>query len=212
MPYDVPSNYLERRKGWIDTVCQVIGLVNRSNGYFGTNCCRVGMSDDLEQTQTARGSGKWSQPAVPHKGWTCTGIDDLGAPDEVCEMCESQPIRYVHYMEHPDYANELGVGCVCAGHMEQDYKAARHRERSIKNAASRRSKWLNRAWKTSAKGNPFLNTDGFNIVLYKRGTLWSGTIANRETGEKHNARHRYATLDKAKLAAFDGMIFLKERI
>ena len=169
------------------------------------------MSDDIEQLQIARGSGKWSQQGVPHKGWTCTGVDDLGAPDSVCEMCEKQPIRYVHYMEHPDYPDELGVGCVCAGHMEQDYEAARNRELSIKNASHRRSKWLNRVWRMSAKCNPYLNTDGFNIVLYKQGGQWSGSITNRETGQSFNARRRYATLDQAKLASFDGMIFLKNR-
>jgi len=168
------------------------------------------MNDDSDERLIARGSGKWSQPGVPHKGWTCTGIDDLGAPEAVCEMCETQSIRYVHYMTHPDYPEELGVGCVCAGYMEQDYEAARHRERSIKNAARRRSKWLNRAWKISAKGNPYLNTDGFNIVLYKRSKQWSGIITNSETGDALHARRRYATLDEAKLAAFDAMIFLKQ--
>jgi len=29
-------------------------------------------------------------------------------------MCETQQIRYVHYMHHPDYAGLLGVGSVCA--------------------------------------------------------------------------------------------------
>lgn len=169
------------------------------------------MSENLEYRQIARGSGKWSKPGVPHSGWTCTGIDDLGSPDSVCEMCETQTIRYVHYMEHPEYLDELGVGCVCAGHMEQNYGAARHRERSIKNAKNRRSKWLKRAWRRSAKGNPYLNTDGYNIVLYKRSDKWSGTITTRSTGEKLEARRRYSTLDQAKLAALDGMIFLKQR-
>lgn len=114
-------------------------------------------------------------------------------------------------MEHPDYPGELGVGCVCAGHMEQDYKAAKTREREIKNSARRRSKWLSRKWRASAKGNPFLNTDGFNIVLYRHGSSWSGMITELETGEALRAHRRYPTLDKAKLAAFDAMIFLKQR-
>ena len=191
---------------------RVVKPVSQPDAYSGTKCERGRMCEDIEQRQIARGSGKWSQPGVPHKGWTCTGIDDLGAPDEICEMCEVQSIRYVHYMEHPDYPDDLGVGCICAGHMEQDYEAARNRERSIKNAARRRSKWLNRAWRISAKGNPYLNTDGFNIVLYKQDGKWSGTITNRETGERFNARRIYPTLDQAKLAAFDGMIFLKQRM
>lgn len=169
------------------------------------------MTEDQERQQIARGSGKWSQAGVPHKGWSCTGIDDLGSPDAVCEMCEVQPIRYVHYMEHPDYPEELRVGCVCAGHMQEDYEAARMRERGIKNAARRRGNWLNRKWRTSIKGNPYLNTDGFSIVLYQEGDVWSGVITNTTTSKKYYARRRYRTLDRAKLAAFDGMLFLKQQ-
>jgi hypothetical protein len=40
-------------------------------------------------------------------------------------MCESQAVRFVHYMEHDDYPEVLEVGCVCAGHMEQDLEGAR---------------------------------------------------------------------------------------
>jgi len=68
---------------------------------------------------------KWSLPGVPHKGWTCTSVDDLGTPDQVCEMRETQDIRYVHHMEHPDYPESLGVRCVCAENMENDYEGPR---------------------------------------------------------------------------------------
>ena len=168
------------------------------------------MRENGEKRQFACGSGKWSQSGVPHRGWTCTGIHDLGSPNAICDMCETQAIRYVHYMDHPDYPDQLGVGCVCAGHMEHDYEAARHREQSMKNAAHRRSIWLRRTWRTSAKGNPYLNTDGYNIVLYQKHQRWSGIITNRTTGEKLNVRRLYSTLDQAKLAVFDRLIFLKE--
>lgn len=65
-------------------------------------------------------TGKWIEPGVPHKGWQCTGIEDLGEPAATCEMCEVMPIRYVHTMAHDDYPGELGCGCICAGHMEED--------------------------------------------------------------------------------------------
>ena len=165
----------------------------------------------LEENHIARGSGKWSQQGVPHRGWICTGIEDLGSLDAVCEMCESQSIRYIHYMEHPNYDGSLGVGCICAGNMEQDYEAAKARERSLKNVAQRRNKWLKRSWRISAKGNPYLNTDGFNIVLFKINGKWSGIIKNRNTGEQQKVRRRYSTLEEAKLAAFDAMIFMKQQ-
>jgi len=73
-----------------------------------------------EYRQIKRKSGKWSKPGVPHKGWTCTGFEDLGGSNEVCGMCEFQLIRYIHYMKHPEYPEVIAAGCVCAGQMEQD--------------------------------------------------------------------------------------------
>ena len=48
-------------------------------------------------------TGKWSRVGVPHKGWTCVNVEDLGEPEAVCEMCEIQQIRYVHWMEHQTF-------------------------------------------------------------------------------------------------------------
>jgi hypothetical protein len=76
--------------------------------------------------------GKWSQAGVPHRGWTCIGVDDLEEPDHICEMCEHAEVRYVHVMTHPDYEGELLVGCICAGRMEEDYQRAKERETEFK--------------------------------------------------------------------------------
>ena len=125
-------------------------------------------------------------------------------------MCETQEIRYVHHMEHPDYRDSLGVGCICAQHMENDYEAPRRRERTLRNAAQRRHRWLCRKWKISAKGNAYLNTDGMNIVVYCRTrTLWTARIEERATGRFETLKRRYTDEDTAKLAAFDAMIILK---
>ena len=87
------------------------------------------------------GTGKWAEPGVPHRGWTCVNIEDLGEPAAICEMCEVMCIRYVHTMEHPDH-EPLRVGCVCAGNMEQDLVGARQRETEFRKRQSRRSRWL----------------------------------------------------------------------
>ena len=50
--------------------------------------------------------GKWSEQGVPHKGWRCIDVEDLGEFDSVCEMCDTQEIRYVHYMQHSDYEDD----------------------------------------------------------------------------------------------------------
>lgn len=156
--------------------------------------------------------GKWSQPGVPKKGWACVGVEDLGSPDAICEMCEVQEIRYVHTMSHPDYADELNVGCVCAEKMEDDYVRPRLREKALRSAAGRKKRWLSRKWRISTRGNSYINTDGFNITIYSnRDGSWGGRIEEGESGRAVTSRKRYRTEDAAKLAAFDGMIFLKNK-
>jgi hypothetical protein len=127
-------------------------------------------------------------------------------------MCETQEIRYAHAMTHRDYAGELHVGCVCAEKMEDDYTGPRLREKALRSAAGRKKRWLSRKWKTSARGNAYLNTDGFNITVYANGDgSWGGRIEEQGTGRTIASRRRYPTEDAAKLAAFDGMIFLKQK-
>jgi len=82
--------------------------------------------------------GKWSQPGVPHRGWVCVDVEDLGSPSAICEMCETAEIRYVHHMQHDDYLAGLGVGCICAENMEQDYVGPRLREKRLRQRAQRR--------------------------------------------------------------------------
>ena len=158
-----------------------------------------------------RGSGKWAQPGVPHKGWHCVDIEDLGEPSAICEMCEAHQIRYVHHMQHPAYTEVLGCGCICAGHMENDYEGARLREKSLRNAGSRRQRWLTRDWRTSRSGNPFLNADGYNIVVYPAGRGWGFRVSNRTTDKSVVSRKMLASMDAAKLRAFDAMVWMKQR-
>jgi hypothetical protein len=153
------------------------------------------------------GTGKWAQPGVPHKGWSCIGIDDLGEPSATCEMCERQEIRCVHTMRHPDYPDQLECGWVCAGHMEQDLVGAQSRESRLRNAASRRKRWLSRKWKTSAKGNPHLSAGGFHVTVYpSRLQHWAFHLTRGE--EKWASVRWYLTEDRTKLAVFDMMVGL----
>lgn len=155
--------------------------------------------------------GKWSMPGVPHKGWTCIDIEDLGAPDAVCEMCERQDIRYVHAMEHPDYPETLHCGCICAGRMEENVERARRREASMKNSARRRAVWPNRkAWRRSRQGNLAISDCGFHVTIFERDGGWHGLIQRPATGYKRFSRRIYASERAAQFAAFDAILFLKE--
>lgn len=160
---------------------------------------------------SAKATGKWSQSGIPHKGWACADIEDLGEPSTVCEMCETQEIRYVHHMQHPGYPEILGCGCVCAGYMEGDYEGARQRERVLRNASARRQKWLTRDWRLSRNGNPFLNVEGYNVVVYPARQGWGFRVSNRSTDVSVTARCLLNSMDAAKLRAFDAILWMKER-
>jgi len=155
-------------------------------------------------------TGKWAQPGVPHRGWVCIDIQDLEEPSATCEMCEVMTIRYVHVMAHNDYSN-LGVGCVCAGNMEQDLEGARRREDEFKLTLTRRKRWLSRRWNVSAAGNEYLNTDGFNVVVYPQGNHWGARVEHRDSGHRRVSKRPYDSEEAAKLAALAVILDMKRR-
>ena len=79
--------------------------------------------------------------------------------------------------------------------MSGDYLGPRRREGRLRNRAIRRSKWLDRRWRISAKGNPFLNVEGHNLGVYKTKVGRWGYRIGDQFGQR-----TYATLEEAKLA------------
>jgi hypothetical protein len=130
-------------------------------------------------------------------------IDDRETADHICQMCESQAVRFVHHMEHDDYPEVLEVGCVCAGHMEQDLDAARRRDKAMASRAGKRARWLQRQWRVSAKGNEWIRADGFRVTVYRKGNEWGATVASEEDNFVHHGRRTFRTANAVKLAAFD---------
>lgn len=98
----------------------------------------------------------WKRDDVPHEGWECEAIYDLGAPVGVCRMCGHQIIRYVHVMRHPSYPRKIGAGCICAGRMEGNAERARERENAFKNRQSRMETFLRLPLKRSRNGNEYV--------------------------------------------------------
>lgn len=97
---------------------------------------------------------EWSKAGIPHKGWVCVDVEDIaenatGSENieyEQCEMCGNEKIRFVHIMEHPEYPNELRVGCVCAEKMSGDYVNPRKAEDTLRKRALRRKNFNNKDW------------------------------------------------------------------
>lgn len=94
-------------------------------------------SNNLERS---RKTGLWSEPGVPHKGWMLTGDYDNGELGPICQMCCVQPIRYVFTVTHPDYPEELHVGCVCCENLTDDLVTPKLREKKMKADTRRKEK------------------------------------------------------------------------
>jgi hypothetical protein len=151
-------------------------------------------------------NGKWADPDVPKRDWYCVGGYDRGRDNlEFCDMCESASVRYVHVMRHDAYPDSLDVGCICAGHMEQDYEGAKERERTVRNRSARREKWPSRRWGVSRNGNPTLRPSGYFVTVFRRGTGWSWLIVRRIDDQKWFASELYVDERAAKLATFDAL-------
>jgi hypothetical protein len=115
-------------------------------------------------------------------------------------------------MQHADYSEILEVGCICAGHMEEDISGARRREDAVKSAGSKRKRWPNlKGWRTSKNGNPTLSKDGYRVTIFKKGEHWSGSITDEGTDFKIFAKRKYPTELAAKLGAFNGVIWLQTK-
>ena len=90
--------------------------------------------------------GNWSKPCLPHWGWVCVAIEDLGEARELCEMDCGTEIRWVHTMHHAEWPEALRVGCICAAAMEVDPAAAGIREAKAKAQARVRERVGENAW------------------------------------------------------------------
>lgn len=161
----------------------------------------------LEAKEKAKNSPNlWKRDDVPHSGWTCAGVEDLGAPVGICEMCGYQIIRYAHHMEHPQY-HSLVCGCVCAGKMEGSVEEAKKREAEFKNMQARRINFFKRKWHRSRKGNEYLKIDDHVVIIYsiKPGNQWKYSVDNEFSQTAYSSR------EKAMSAAFEKLELLRKK-
>jgi hypothetical protein len=159
------------------------------------------------------GRGKWGRAGVPHKGWECVNVEDLGEPSQICEMCEVMKIRYVQYMSHPNYPDLLACGSVCAGHMSEDLTGAAHRDKTLRSNSRKRKAFPDRAaWYTNRNGNPQLKDGSFRITMFKKNNGdWKGVVHDSYSERSFFTRDRFVELDNAQRAAFDTLLLAKER-
>lgn len=66
----------------------------------------------------------------PRKGWIWSGVIDHGDLIYNCEACGTK-LRYEHILTHPE-SESMGVGCVCAEHLTEDYINPKRKENALK--------------------------------------------------------------------------------
>lgn len=157
----------------------------------------------------------WNQQGIPHKGWELECVEDIREDGqsvdeteyESCMMCGNERIRYVHVVSHIEVAEIFRVGCVCAMKMTDDYINPEKREKELRNKANRRVSWTQKQWKVSKSGNQYLNIQGHHLLIYR----------DKKTGrykvkiDDVFGNKSFETLKKAKVAAFNGMEYMKEK-
>lgn len=163
-----------------------------------------------ETIAITRGRGKWSQSGVPHKGWVCVGeydtFDELGEGElELCEMCETTQIRFVHLMKNERYHEQLKCGCICAGYMAEDWGAAESRDKQMRSRAGRRDNFPKRkAWRTSAKGTPYIKVEGYHLMVVAKSNGLFAVGATPPGSQKTIwGPRRYKSVEAAQKGCFD---------
>jgi hypothetical protein len=117
--------------------------------------------------------GYWTHHSnVPTSGWEHEGVT-RSDEDAVCEWCEQQQIRYIHYLSHIQWPDSLSVGCVCATKLTGGGKKAADQEkrakRKHKSLQTKRDKF-SKSWKTSKNGNQYTAHKGiFMVLVFQRG-------------------------------------------
>jgi hypothetical protein len=92
---------------------------------------------------------------------------------------------------------------------EQPLRDAKQR---TEEEARLRTYWPQRTWRKSREGNWYLNSDGYNLVVSGKTGGWTVFIQNRETEQTQPGRKIYPTLEAAKLAAFDALIWAQRNL
>jgi len=108
----------------------------------------------------------------------------------------------VHEMEHPDYAEVLAVGSVCAAHMVQGYRGVDRRKADARNRRDRRRRWPSRSWEPREDGSEALSAYGYLTTVRLSEGGWQVTVTV-EDAESMWRDGDLETKDDSKLAGFD---------
>ena len=201
------------------------------------------LDDKGEPVQAPHGGfGKWRIAGIPHEQWDwiadpVTGrpwVSDLGAiysfdsesgrrsriggDHAICQMCEKEPIRFGHHLEHPDYIDDrlgfrlpLVVGCNCAGFMTGKPDLARDLEKLAHDRAKLNAKAIQIAdgaeWSIDNKGRHRAQFRSMWLTVMRDGAGWRARYWHRptrgtlEAPYSRESKQRYSTVREARRRA-----------
>ena len=81
---------------------------------------------------------------------------------------------------------------------------------AAKSLAARRENWSRKEWRTSERGNAYINVAGLNITLFGSRRGWGIRIRQRLGHRCQYGRNRYQTLAEAKTASFEALLWAQK--
>jgi len=138
----------------------------------------------------------------PKSGWQFVRLFDAcsfdpAAPEYRCEAPScNRKLRWVHVLEHPDWDEQINVGCCCAAKLSSTYDAAGV-ELKAKKAHDALTRFLNPdRWRESAKGNQTREVRGTRVTIYL------ATCGYNYVFDGKHGHGRYSSEAEAMTAAF----------
>jgi hypothetical protein len=147
--------------------------------------------------------------------WQPIRVTDLlhnGEGPGTCGRCGRNDLRFLHIIEHPA-KGRLDVGSECARHLCRGY-LPEAQEGRLRNLWARRSRWLNRDWRRSWKGNEVLKLldrarGVARVTIFEDAVEgWRYCVAVGEQAHCSRGCPGFPTADRAKLASFDHLALL----
>lgn len=142
-----PFNYMRERNDIVSTTTPA--YINIGKGCGGCDTCSTREVNGMEKDLTvyiSRCNGMLKKIGGPLDGWVCEEVIDFEEAEYKCQLCGYPAVRYIHVMQHTEYAEKIKVGCICAGIMEGNILAAKERDNKEKRRSGRKSNFLKKKW------------------------------------------------------------------
>lgn len=159
--------------------------------------------EEFSESYKARCLKQLKEWHAPLSGWYCIQMIDTENDYATCELCGCKKVRFIHVMRHDMYFEDIRVGCICAGIMENDILAAKNRERQLENRAKRKHHFPYRKWQTTCNGNKYITYKGHKLFVNHD---FSSGLYSVKYGEKTSFIYRGKRIKdelSATYAAFD---------